>query len=416
MTQATFSGQSARGTHTVPAGRSSEVVFENSRSQAQGYYNPSHEIPERKDEGAFFRRSSSQPQNIVTVEKVNERHGVVWRLKNAFFKSENVMSTVMTLGFLKAWTNKVMGAWGINLPTSERLTGENSPIGALKQRIPSIPGSDVLSKLVYGKNFDKTQLKSTHSTKPQSFFENTLAIGTTMGLIQNLIFFMSKRGGEIPEGDTRFQRAVNSFKHPDKHSVHQTSATMSILISLISLSRVGIAVQDRGKEGLGKRNAVYMITGLAGCLCVPLIFAGLFNIKKAENAGDVATPSTEVDTQKRIEQEAQQMADSKKEGGKTIGVGKNLVNSLKPAHLKEMWQYAYKNDKMGLVGRAMLLMVDMGFIMHGRLQLGKDPQNTSAYKTVKGGLTGLVLSCIQLHFVYDRLLTNSKQGAAAPAH
>lgn len=51
-------------------------------------------------------------------------------------------------------------------------------------------------------------------------------------------------------------------------------------------------------------------------------------------------------------------------------------------------------------------------MMDGRRQLKEDPTSQSAYKTVKGGLTGLMLTCMQTHFVYDRLLTNSKKEAS----
>lgn len=93
------------------------MPFGRSTSQAQGYHQPqSQHSPAVEQPAMQFRRSQSEPQAIVQAEKTK---GVGWRLKNAFFKSENAISTWMTLGFIKAWTDKTMGAWGVSSPLAK---------------------------------------------------------------------------------------------------------------------------------------------------------------------------------------------------------------------------------------------------------------------------------------------------------
>lgn len=401
---------------TVPSpAQGQEVRFRASRSQAQGYHAAAvPEPPERGGASVAFRRSRSEPQAIVEAEKTQDAsHGVAWRLKNAFLKSENAISTWMTLGFIKAWTDKTMGAWGIRSPLHQ-LPG-NSAVQGVKRHIPALPFAGPMTRLAYGRGFDKSKLVSTANRKPETKWEKAMAVGVTGALVQNLAFFMTARGGELPEGNSMKERIWNSLRHPDKHSVHFSTATMSAFIGLIGVSRVAMGIQGmRGNEPDSvRKNAMMLVSGVSALVSAPLVFSGLFRMDKDRLQ---AAPDPEADAARGTAlRERDEAAFSKRDAASRGAgqLGKGLAASLKPSHLKEMWQYAFKHDRIGLLGRALAVTMEMGFLMDGRMQLAKNPTSESAYKTVKGGLTGLVLTCMQTHFVYDRLLTNAKKDVAA---
>lgn len=387
------------------------MPFGRSTSQAQGYHQQQPQHSPAAQPEMQFRRSQSEPQAIVQAEKAK---GVGWRLKNAFLKSENAISTWMTLGFIKAWTDKTMGAWGVSSPL-DKLSAPGTPIATLKEKIPSLPGMEKMSELTYGKGFDKSQLVSESNRQPESKWEKAMAMGVTGALIQNLAFFMTTRGGEIPEGKNMGERLWNSLKHPDKHSVHFSNATMSGFIGLIGVSRVAMGVQGMRKNepDAYKKNAMMLVSGLSALVSAPLVFTGLFQIDKEKQSG-AADPQAKAE-QQAAKQQRDEQAFSKDKGVKqgAGAKGNGLIASLKPSHMKEMWEYAFKHDRMGLLGRALAVTMELGFMMDGRRQLKEEPANASAYKTVKGGMTGLMLTCMQTHFVYDRLLSNSKKEAGA---
>lgn len=412
-------------------GETGALVFSRSRSRSQGY----HERPMHRDqshaqsqanavqeqgEGMVFSRSTSESQNIVTAQKEQEKSedngskGPVWRLKNAFLKSENMISTYMTLGFIKGWTDKTFGAWGVPSPLDK--VGSKLGTDRLKEHLPAVPGQKKLAELAYGKDFDKSQLTSASSTKPETFTQKALATAVTGALIQNVAFFMTARGGEIPDGDTMMQRAVNAVKHPDKHSVHFSNATISALIGVIGMCRTTMGIKGLAQNDPEntKKNVSMLVSGLCGLVATPLVFGGMFRMDKDEMAQKAKEQDSEAEKNASFEKGEEVFA-AKRDGAapEKHSATKGLISSLSPKHLGEMWKYALQNDKMGLVGRALTVAVEMGFVASGRADLQKDPTNEAAYKTVKGGLTGMALTFMQAHFVYDRLLTNSRSEGAS---
>lgn len=413
--------------HTASAGE--PLVFTHSRSRAQGYASERPTMPRAQESatqeqggGMVFSRSTSQPQNIVTVEQEQAkegepaRKGPVWRLKNAFFKSENVISTWMTLGFIKGWVDKTFGAWGVTSPIDK--AGQALGADRLTAKLPKLPGQQKLAELAYGKDFDKSKLSSASSAKPQTFTQKALATAITGALIQNVAFFMTARGGEIPEGDTMFQRASNAIKNPDKHSVHFSNATISALIGVIGMCRTALGIKGLAQNDpeSTKKNVSLLVSGLCGLVATPLVFGGMFRMDKEEMAKKAQEQEQDGEAKKAESLEKGEKVFADKLEGKAPekhSTAKGLIASLSPAHQVKMWKYALENDKMGLVGRALSVAVELGFVASGRADLQKDPTNESAYKTVKGGMMGMVLTLMQAHFVYDRLLTNSQ--SAAPA-
>lgn len=378
------------------------MTFGRSQSQAQGFHATQTAPAADKPQSMHFSNSRSEPQAVVKAE----RRGAVWRLKNAFLNSENAISTWMTLGFIKGWTDKTMGAWGVSSPVS-KLTAEGTALGNLTSRIPSLPGQEKFTRLAYGKDFDKSKLSSAGNRKPEGFFEKTMAVSITGALIQNLAFFMTARGGEIPDGETMGARVKNSLLHPDKHSVHFSSATMTGFIGLIGISRAAIGLKGlkSGDPEAAKKNTMMLVSGLSALVSAPLIFTGIFRIDK--NAKPAIDPKEAAEKQQQRDEKAFT------QGGKQGNAAKGLLESVKPSHLKDMWQYAFQHDKIGLLGRSLAVAMELGFMLDGRMQLQKDPTSASAHKTVQGGLTGLVLTCMQTHFVYDRLLTNAQKDKGA---
>lgn len=398
-------------------GASADVSFLNSTSRAQGFHPPpSRDEHLRKSDGPIFKKSQFEPQAIVEAEKTrDERKGVVWRFKNAFLKSENQISTWMTLGFIKAWVDKTFGAWGKASPLNA--FSEKSGLAGFLQNLPKPPGHGAMTALLYGKEFDKNKLESSASTPPETTLEKLYAIGVTTGLLQNLSFFMTARGGEVPEGDTMGQRALNALKNPDKHAVHFSNVTMGVIVSAIGAARIALGITGLRNTPEKRNEHLYkIVAGLAGVIASPMMTFGMLRIKKGEDSlGGKKDSEGPEKVQERIEQDANRMRSKEGRSDDKSRSGKGLIASLKPGHMKEMWAYALKNDRMGLIGRGLQLVVELGFITEGRMRLAENPQDKGAYATVKGGLTGLVLSCMQIHFVYDRLLNNSKKEHAAPA-
>lgn len=398
-------------------GASLDVSFLNSTSKAQGFHSPaSYEKQPAKADGPVFKKSQFEPQAIVEAEKTkDERKGVVWRFKNAFLKSENQISTWMTVGFIKAWVDKTFGAWGRASPLNA--ISEKTGTAGFLQNLPKPPGHGAVTSLLYGKDFQKSELTSSASTPPGTALEKLYAIGVTAGLLQNLTFFMTARGGEVPEGDTIGQRALNALKNPDKHAVHFSNVTMGVIVTLIGAARVALGATGlRDTPEKRREHVSKIVAGMAGLIAAPMMTLGMLRIKKGEDSlGGDKKPSQEGDAQARMEQDASRMRTGEDGKNAKDKSGKGLIASLKPGHMKEMWAYALKNDRMGLIGRGLQLIVELGFIADGRMKLAENPQDKGAYATVKGGLTGLVLSCMQIHFVYDRLLNNSQKAQTAPA-
>lgn len=397
-----------------------DIHFLRSSSASQGYApgNPNMEKQPAREEGPVFRRSESEQQAVVEAEKTkDERKGVVWRFKNAFLNSDNLISTVMTLGFIKSWTDKTFGLFGQASP----LDGSMSRIGlsGVADKLQTLPGRDKVNKLVYGKENIRETLVKGEKHPPDNIFATMEALGAAGGLVENLAFFMTTRGGEVPEGDNVLQRAVNSFKNPDKHSVHFGTAFITASLALMGVGQIGRSVLElKGNKPDNDTRAsiTRLVSGIAALTAGPMLFVGLFKIKKDDDPkkeGGKAESKPE-EKQAQLDQDAKQMRDK---GGKEDKP--SLISSLKPSHLKGMAQYAWQNDKIGLTGRFLKLVIDAGFVLNGRsmLRSGERPfTNEAAYKTVKGGLSGMVLNTMQLHFTYDRLYRNSLKGQSGPAH
>lgn len=395
-----------------------DIRFLRSTSASQGYYTPGTPDMEKQpahEEGPVFRRSESEQQNMVEAEKVkDERKGVVWRFKNAFFNSDNLLSTVMTIGFIKSWTDKTFGLWGQASP----LDGAMGKVGlsSVADKLQSLPGRDKINKLAYGHENVRQMLIKDKKHPPTNLFETLEALGATGGLVENLAFFLTSRGGEVPEGDNILQRAVNSFKNPDKHSVHFGTAFITASLALMGTGQVGRGIMElRGNQpNASTRDAIVrLVSGFSALVAGPMLFIGLFRIKKDDpkKEGGKAEQKPE-EKQAQMEQDAKRMQDKNGKEDKP-----SLISSLKPSHLKGMAQYAWQNDKIGLTGRFLKLVIDSAFVINGRSVLKQSEfTNESAYKTVKGGLSGIVLNTMQLHFTYDRLYRNSLKGQSGPAH
>lgn len=369
-------------------------VFSASRSAVQAVA-----APERA------KQAESEAQGPVFRESTHEPQGIVHRFKNMVTK-ENMVSTVMTLGFIKGWLDKTLGAWG--LPAPAAIAGKPGLLG-------NVPGVKAVDSVLYGKGIDKSKLTFSGNPKPQGVLPKIMAISITSGLVQNLAFFMTKRGGEFPEGKNMLEKTINSIKHPDKHAVHFSTASISGILAVMSGSRMLMGLQGMNKMRQGdasqdmKTNASMVISGIAGLICTPMIFLGMFKIKN-EGKDGAASPDKPEEEAKSPEA-LKTFAEEKAAVGETKG---SFIKSFSPKHLKDMAAYAMKHDRMGVVGRGLALVMELGFVAEGRMALQKDPTNGAAYKTVQGGLTGVALSLLQSHFVYDRLLTASQsQGASA---
>lgn len=364
-------------------------VFSASRSAAQAVVSPARDKGVSEDEqGPVFSESRHEPQ------------GIVHRFKNMVSK-ENMVSTVMTLGFIKGWLDKTLGAWG--LPAPAVIAGKPGMLG-------NVPGAKAVDSILYGKGIDKSKLTFSGNPRPEGILPKVMAISITSGLVQNLAFFMTKRGGEFPEGKNMLEKTINSIKHPDKHAVHFSTATISGILAVMSSSRMLMGLQGMNKMRQGdtsqdmKTNASMVISGIAGLICTPMIFLGMFKIKDDGKEGAEAAKPEDAPKEMKTFAEEKAAAANDKTG---------FVKSFSPKHLKDMAAYALKNDRMGLVGRGLALVMELGFVAEGRMALQKDPTNGAAYKTVQGGLTGVALSLLQSHFVYDRLLTASQQKNAS---
>lgn len=395
-----------------------DIRFLRSSSASQGYYTPGDPEMEKqptREEGPVFRRSESEQQAMVEAEKTkDESRGVVWRLKNAFFNSDNLLSTVMTIGFIKSWTDKTFGLFGRASP----LDGSMSRVGlsGVADKLQNIPGRDKVNKALYGRENIRETLVKGQKNPPTNVFETLEALGAAGGLLENVSFFLTSRGGEVPEGDSIIERAVNSFKNPDKHSVHFGTAFITASLALMGTGQVGRGIRElRGNvPNATTRDAItHLVSGFSALVAGPMLFVGLFRIKKDDPKKEGAKPEPKPgEKQAQMEQDAKKMQDKDGKEDKP-----SLISSLKPSHLKGMAQYAWQNDKIGLTGRFLKLVIDTGFVINGRSLLkGSEYTSESAYKTVKGGLSGIVLNTMQLHFTYDRLYQNSLKGQSGPAH
>lgn len=358
-------------------------VFSASRSAVQGF-SPAVKEQQAGQDGPVFSEST------------HETHGIFDRFKN-MVKKENLTSTIMGLGFIKGWADKTLGTWGMPAPAI---------IAGKPGLLSHLPGVAKVDEFFYGKGIDKKQLTFKGNPKPQGALQNIMAISITSALVQNLAFMMTKRGGEFPEGKNMWEKAVNSIKHPDKHSVHFSNATMSALLGVMSSTRLLLGLQGMNRMRQGdasqdaKANTMKVVAGIAGLICTPMVFVGMFKMKDEKKPENTEEKPQEM---KSFAETHAEKADKK--GG--------FIRSFSPKHMSQMASYAMKHDPMGVIGRGLSLVVELGFIAEGRSALQKAPTNGAAYKSVQGGLTGIALSILQAHFVYDRLLANSKDGAAA---
>jgi hypothetical protein len=141
----------------------------------------------------------------------------------------------------------------------------------------------------------------------------------------------------------------------------------------------GMANTAGGIKNLGIKSEAFkiqvklLVSGIAGLICAPLMFAGLFKIKK--NAQGEQKDREQDKNQDRRTDAA--TANTKDAGDKELG----LLESLNPKNLKEIAAYAWKHDKRGLLGRGLQLLLEMGFLTISRATLKENPQDIGAYNT-----------------------------------
>jgi hypothetical protein len=213
MAQATEVRPQARnwsGTAKGSDGAFAEPMFSSSVSSLQSVTVPRQRQPEHGPQAQQKPRSSGP----VFSQSSHDSQGFVGRMKT-IVQPKNLMSTFMAAAFIKGWGDKTLGTWGIASPFAGKTTYLSDQPWVIEAR-----------KLLYGKEFDKRNLEKAKTAKPGPFLDKAMAVSVTAGLIQNIAFFLTKRGGEVPEGDTMFERALNAIKHPDRHSVHFSNATL----------------------------------------------------------------------------------------------------------------------------------------------------------------------------------------------
>lgn len=343
-------------------------VFSSSHSRVQS----ASTIPSQKSISTG-QEKNAQKQGPVFSNSAHESHGFLARMKNAV-KPKNLVGTVMGAGFIYSWGSKFLGNLGISL-------------------------------------FDK----GTHKFKPSMDLEfsqkptldKILSVGIGLGLIQNLLFFGTMRGTEIPEGNHFMEKVSYSLRHPDRHSLHFSAATMGVVAGGISTVRTikGIkGFMETGslspkKEGF-KENIWMLVPGLAGFAGMYLGVSGIFGIKKEAGAKTQIPPAASKEGETIAEKEENSI--------------KGLIKSFSPKHLKEMAQYAWKNDKKGLSCRGLMSILETAYIVDGALLIQKDPikNREAGLKSIIGGIMGIGLSLLQTHFVYHGLSVNTKNSAS----
>lgn len=354
-------------------------------------------IPKQKSEAQSKDESKKSP---AFNHSRHESQGLIARVKNAL-KSKNIASTIMTTVFIKAWFEKTVGEWGFASPL---------PKGGLF----SMP--DKINKVVFGPEFDKKNLSFKDSKKPGNFLEKTFATLVTSAFLQNIAFLGTMRGGKLPEGDTIGARVVNSLKHPDKHSVHFSTATMCTLVALMGITRTTISLQKLHgikkesqsidfKSDAVKGNVSSLVAGIASLVCSPLIFFGAFKIKK-----DIDKPAPDKNVR-----ESKHLAEAERFAhGKHPDHQLGFFESLQPKNMIAIAKYAWEHDKVGLLGRGLQVLLEAAWLMKGRSDLNQNPANAAAYNTVKGSMTGIIMSgFVQPHFVYSRLWADAQKKQSA---
>ncbi len=371
--------------------------------------------------------------------------GFTGRVKD-MFSGKKLISTVMALGFIFTWSERMLTSFNTGFSSyrdiPKMIRDKNlDPLKDAGKTVAGLvtPGSDnnFLSKFSTG--------------------EKLQAMGSTLGLAQNVWFFTSSRSGYIPDGDTMLERLKEILKNPSRHVAQITTLWQAVSVGSIGFGRLMSGYRDLSRNADGKwigfnpRQALSgkdnftkldkltpLITGAAVISSVPIVVYSMLNMKKPnassnshlqhmeedktlsaeDTEGNVVTPvedrqQTEI---KPFARSQSKILSSDKENGL-----KAMVAMFSPSNLKAMTQYAVTKDPLGFTARTLLLGMDVGFFGVGLAKLGQiksgqyphkygeanSPQWNKALANAKQsrnvGILGFVLTALYNMYVYDTL-------------
>lgn len=422
---------------------SSEQDLSSLSDMASGPYSASlPEIIPPADDANADAPDKQQPPVYFSNSK-SQHLGFVGKTKD-MFTGKKLVSTVMTLGFLFTWSERVLTYFrtGFSLyrDTPKMVTGKNlndgrlEPVKATGSNIRKlfIPGSDnnFLTQYTRGEKLE--------------------ALGTIGGAAQNLWFLFSSREGDIPEGDTLPQRLKSIFKDPKHHVAQLAGIWMTAVIGLVATGRVMSGIENLTKDGRGNRvgfnpgqalkgldtiakteKLMPLIAGSILLISAPPSIYGLLSIKKpksedsvpANSAKTVLSEETSGNLAVSDENEHSHIKPFAKSESQTQTTGlKQMLTMLSPANIKDMAQYAAKHDPIGLTGRILGFALDIGSFGVGLARLKQiesgqyahkfgamnSPEWNKAYALAKQtrnvGILGFALTGLYSMYVYDTVM------------
>ena len=181
--------------------------------------------------------------------------------------------------------------------------------------------------------------------------------------------FLSSRGGKMPEGETFLQRAKNAILHPSESAVH-----FAMLSSIIVTTLATIGHFNKGFSG-DPAERTRVASGELGFLSIGMMTTGLFKQQKKEI----------------LEDESIQQKPS-------AGV---------IAHAKELYRYAWKLDKRGVVGRYISMGNQLCDLSEGFVKRGV--QGKSSSKLIASAIIDMSLLIGQSLYFYEQLMKGQKK-------
>lgn len=417
-------------------------------NMATGPYTASLPEIDHKDSDTESQAVSGQ-QPIQFQKSESKSLGFAGKTRD-MFTGKKAVSTIMTLGFLFTWSERVMTYFrtGFSLyrDTPQMITGRN--LEGNDRLAPIKTGSENIKKL-FIKGSDNS-FSSTYSTG-----EKIEAAATIGGVVQNLWFLFSSREGDIPEGDTILQRIKHTFKDPKHHVAQITSLWMTLVVGLVSIGRVMIGVENLSKDASGQNigfsprkvlsgldgiskieKLMPLVAGTALLISTPLNIYGFMNIKKPTSPSTVSKDDSKIALAQQTTGNIALSGDAndshlkpfaKSQSDIHQGGIKDMLTMLSPGNIKDVIQYAKKNDPIGLTGRILAFALDVGSFGVGMARLkeiesGKyvhkygaanTPQWNSARALAKQtrniGILGFALTGLYSMYVYDTVMQSYKK-------
>ncbi len=374
------------------------------------------------------------------------------------FSGAKLVSTLVALGYVFTWSERMLTyfrtgfSWYRDIPnmvTGRSLNGTSrlSPLRTASENIKNlfIPGSN-------------NSFINTFSTG-----EKLVAASTIGGTAYNLWFLLSSREGDIPEGDTRFERLKNILKNSQHHVAQIVNIFTSITLLALGTGRILSGVSGLSQDSQGNRigfnpakalvgtdiitkieKIMPLIAGSALVVAGPLSTYSLLNIKKPKNAdnipkveakiavasetgGDIVVP----DEKEHKELQPFAKSQSKVESTSEEKGLDQVRNMFKPSHIKDMVKYAVEQDRIGLICRILGFALDIGSFTVGLARLQQIESGQHAHKFgAQGseqwnkaralakqernvGILGFTLTSLYTIYVYDTLMHAYKKAQEA---